>query len=181
MSIAVNELAVALTLGLWIVRYRPHIGHVFPLGHPTLRTICAGLLIVFGFGPLAEFAGEVAFRFLDRDVNAERLVVAVARNASSGGLFLVLFAAALLPALVRGADVPWLRHPRLREALARGDGRRTKLLFGLFHLEPTQIAGTIVLGIAFGLTRLYSGSLVPSIIGHAAYNAWGHPQRAFHR
>ncbi|MET0790082.1 MAG: CPBP family intramembrane glutamic endopeptidase [Polyangiaceae bacterium] len=171
-SIAVNELAVAITLAFWVVRHRPHIGHVFPLGHPTVRTICAGLLIVFGFGPLAEFAGEVAFRFLDRDVDAERLVVAVSRNASSGGLVLVLFAAALLPALVE--------ELMFRGLVTRAFEKRShaemvvvpSLLFGIFHLEPTQIAGTVVLGIAFGLTRLYSGSLVPSIVGHAAYNAW---------
>jgi len=171
-SIAVNELAVAATLTIWVVRHRPHIGHVFPLGHPTLRTICAGLLIVFGFGPLAELAGEVAFRFLDRDVNAERLVVAVARNATSGGLLLVLCAAAILPAVVE--------ELMFRGLVTRAFEKRShaemvlvpSLLFGLFHLEPTQIAGTIVLGIAFGLTRLYSGSLVPSIVGHAAYNTW---------
>lgn len=170
-SIAVNELAVALTLAFWIARYRPHIGHVFPIGNPTLRTIFAGLLIVFGFGPLAEFAGELAFRFLGRDVNAERLVVAVAQNASREGLLLVLFAAAVLPALVE--------ELMFRGFVTRAFEKRShaemvlvpSLLFGLFHLEPTQIAGTIVLGIAFGLTRLYSGSLVPSIIGHAVYNA----------
>jgi membrane protease YdiL (CAAX protease family) len=170
-SIAVNELAVAITLSLWVIRHRPHIGHVFPIGHPTLRTICAGLLIVFGFGPLAELAGELAFRFLGRDVNAERLVVAVARNATSGGLPLVLCAAALLPALVE--------ELMFRGLVTRAFENRShaemvlipSLLFGIFHLEPTQVAGTIVLGVAFGLTRLYSGSLVPSIIAHTAYNA----------
>ena len=169
-SIAVNELAVAITLTLWIARHRPQIGHVFPLGNPTLLTICAGLLIVFGFGPLAEFAGELAFRFLGRDVNAERLVVAVAQNASSGGLVGVLLAAAVLPALVE--------ELMFRGLVTRAFEKRShaemvlvpSLLFGLFHLEPTQIAGTVILGIAFGLTRLYSGSLVPSIVGHAAYN-----------
>jgi len=170
-SIAVNELAVAITLSLWVVRYRPHIGHVFPIGHPTLRTICAGLLIVFGFGPLAELAGELAFRFLGRDINAERLVVAVSQNGTNAGLVGVLFAAAVLPAVVE--------ELMFRGLITRAFEKRShaemvlvpSLLFGLFHLEPTQIAGTVVLGIAFGLTRLYSGSLVPSIIGHAAYNA----------
>jgi membrane protease YdiL (CAAX protease family) len=170
-SIVVNELAVAFTLFIWVWRKRPLWGHVFPLGQPTLRTIVAGLLIVFGFGPLAEFSGELAFRFLPRDANAERLVVAVARNASSGGLVLVLFAAAVLPALVE--------ELMFRGLVTRAFEKRShaemvlvpSLMFGLFHLEPTQIAGTVVLGVAFALTRLYSGSLVPSIIAHAAYNS----------
>ncbi len=169
-SIVVNELAVAITLAIWLVRKRPHWGHVFPLGQPTLRTIFAGLLIVFGFGPLAEFCGELVLRFLPRDANAERLVVTIAREASSGGLILVLFAAAVLPALVEEA--------MFRGLITRAFEKRShaamvlipSLMFGLFHLEPTQIAGTIVLGVAFGLARLYSGSLVPSLIAHAAYN-----------
>src|SRR5450755_879738 len=61
-SIVVNELAVAFTLFVWVWRKRPHFGHVFPIGKPTLRMILAGLMIVFGFGPFAELAGEVAFR-----------------------------------------------------------------------------------------------------------------------
>ncbi|HEY4102706.1 MAG TPA: CPBP family intramembrane glutamic endopeptidase [Polyangiaceae bacterium] len=170
-SIVVNELAVAVTLFIWVMRKRPHWGHVFPLGQPTLRTVFAGLLIVFGFGPLAEFCGEVALRFLPRDVNAERLVVAVARNATSEGLVLVLVAAAILPALVE--------EMMFRGLITRAFEKRShaemvlipSLMFGLFHLEPTQIAGTIVLGVAFALARLYSGSLVPPMVAHAAYNS----------
>jgi membrane protease YdiL (CAAX protease family) len=170
-SIAVNELAVAVTLALWMARHRPHIGHVFPFGHPTPRTILAGLLIVFGFAPLSELAGELAYRFLGREGDAEQLVVVLSRDASDGGLLLVLFAAALLPALVE--------ELMFRGLITRAFEKRShaemvlvpSLLFGIFHLEPTQVAGTIVLGVAFGLTRLYSGSLVPSIIAHAAYNA----------
>jgi membrane protease YdiL (CAAX protease family) len=143
---------------------------VFPLGQPTLRTIFAGLLIVFGFGPLAEFCGEVVLRLLPRDANAERLVVTIARDASGEGLILVLFAAAVLPAIVEEA--------MFRGLVTRAFEKRShaemvlvpSLMFGLFHLEPTQIAGTIVLGVAFGLARLYSGSLVPSLVAHAAYN-----------
>ena len=170
-SILVNELAVAVTLGIWLLRKRPLWGHVFPLGHVTLRTVSGALLIVFGLGPLAEFCGEVVLRFLPRDANAERLVVTIARDASTEGLILVLFAAAVLPALVEEA--------MFRGLITRAFEKRShaamvlipSLMFGLFHLEPTQIAGTIVLGVAFGLARLYSGSVVPSLIAHAAYNA----------
>ena len=140
-------------------------------GVGAVAAILAGLLIVFGFGPLAEFSGELTARFLPRDLNAERLVVAVARNASSEGLVLVLFAAAVLPALVE--------ELMFRGLVTRAFEKRShaemvlvpSLMFGLFHLEPTQIAGTVVLGVAFALARLYSGSLVPSIIAHAVYNS----------
>jgi len=170
-SILVNELALAFTLVIWMRRFRPHLGHVFPIGQPTLRTVFAALLIVFGFAPLAEFAGELVYRALPRELTAEHLVVAVARNATSSGLVLVLFATAILPAIVEEC--------MFRGLVTRAFEKRShaemvivpSLLFGLFHLEPTQVAGTIVLGVAFGLARLYSGSLVPSMVAHAAYNA----------
>ncbi|HEY8946349.1 MAG TPA: CPBP family intramembrane glutamic endopeptidase, partial [Polyangiaceae bacterium] len=47
----------------------------------------------------------------------------------------------------------------------------SSLMFGLFHLEPTQAAGTVLLGVAFGLIRLYTGSIWPCVLSHGAYNA----------
>ena len=44
------------------------------------------------------------------------------------------------------------------------------LLFGAFHLEPTQAAGTVVLGAGFALARLWTGSVVPGMVVHAVYN-----------
>jgi membrane protease YdiL (CAAX protease family) len=44
-------------------------------------------------------------------------------------------------------------------------------LFGLFHLEPTQIVGTTVLGIGFGLVRILTGSVALCMLTHGAYNA----------
>ena len=44
-------------------------------------------------------------------------------------------------------------------------------MFGIFHLEPTQAAGTTILGIAFGLVRLYTGSIWTCMVSHFGYNA----------
>ncbi|HEY2408235.1 MAG TPA: CPBP family intramembrane glutamic endopeptidase [Polyangiaceae bacterium] len=166
-----NELALAFTLLIWVARNRPHIGHVLPIGRPTLRIVFGGLLIVFGFGPLAEFAGELVYRRVLPDLTAEHMVLQISRDASPGELLLVLCVCALLPALVEEAMFRGL----ITRAFERGSHRVMVLvpsvLFALSHLEPTQVAGTFVLGIAFGLVRLYGGSLIPCMIAHAAYNA----------
>jgi len=46
------------------------------------------------------------------------------------------------------------------------------LMFGLFHLEPTQAAGAFVLGVGFGIARLYTDSVLTSILCHLIYNAY---------
>ncbi len=167
-----NELAIAVTLAIWVVRHRPHIGHVFPIGWTTGRILVGGLLIVFGFAPLAEFAGELVYRHVQPDVTAEHMVLQVSRDASPGELVLVLLVCAALPALIEESMFRGL----ITRAFERGSHRAMvlvpALLFAIAHLEPTQMAGTFVLGVAFGLVRLYGGSLVPCMIAHAAYNSW---------
>ena len=44
------------------------------------------------------------------------------------------------------------------------------VLFGIFHLEPTQAAGTVLLGVGFALARLCTGSLITSMLAHGIYN-----------
>jgi membrane protease YdiL (CAAX protease family) len=167
-----NEAALAVTLLIWVVRHRPHIGHVFPIGFPTARTLIGGLLVVFGFGPLAEFLGELVYRHVQLDVTAEHLVLQMSRSASPGELLLVLLVCAVVPAFVEEA----LFRGLITRAFERGSHRAMVLvpsvLFALSHFEPTQVAGTFVLGVAFGLVRLYAGSLVPCVIAHAIYNTW---------
>ncbi len=46
------------------------------------------------------------------------------------------------------------------------------LLFALFHLNPWQFAGALVLGLLFGWVVVQTGTLVPGVIGHAVANGW---------
>lgn len=47
----------------------------------------------------------------------------------------------------------------------------TALLFGIYHFSVAKFLPTTFLGLAFGLARLVSGSLVPSMIMHFMNNA----------
>ena len=44
------------------------------------------------------------------------------------------------------------------------------VLFALYHLNPWQMPGALVIGIVFGVWRVGTGSLWPSILGHVTAN-----------
>jgi len=96
----------------------------------------------------------------------------LAQNVSPLELTGVVLATALVPAIVE--------ELLFRGILTRAFLGRSVLLslfvpsamFGLFHVEPTQAAGTFVLGFGFAIARLYTDSVLTSIICHFAYNAY---------
>jgi membrane protease YdiL (CAAX protease family) len=144
---------------------------VLPLRVPPLRALGGALLVVLGLAPAAELAGELVYRLAPGGVNAEDMVVAISRGVTPLGLIGVLVAAAALPALVEEA--------MFRGVITRAFMKRSQaiavfapsLMFAAFHLEPTQAAGTLVLGLGFGLVRLHTGSVLTSMICHFVYNA----------
>lgn len=170
-NIAANELAVLGLLALWRRRTRSPYAAIVPLSRPSLRALLGAVLLPFAFAPLAEVTGELVYRALPRQVTAEHLVFALARNPEPLGLGMALLAAALLPALVEETMFRGFVTTAFRNSSSLIAVVVPSLMFGLFHLEPTQAAGTAVLGIAFGLVRLYTGSLWACIVSHFAYNA----------
>jgi hypothetical protein len=75
---------------------------------------------------------------------------------------------------------PLLEEVLFRGALTRPLRRRhgpavvifgTALLFALAHFEPQKFVPIGLFGVALGVLRLVSGSLVPCILLHATYNA----------
>jgi membrane protease YdiL (CAAX protease family) len=170
-NIAANELSVLGLLMFWWRRIRTPLKEVLPLARPSLGALLGAILLPFALAPLAEVAGELVYRVLPRDITAEHLLVELAKTPDALGFAIVLLTAVALPAVVeetmfRGfITSAFRRHSSLVAVLV------PSLLFGLFHLDPTQAAGTFVLGIGFGLVRLYTGSLWACIVSHFAYNA----------
>lgn len=168
---AANGLAVGLVLLVWVLGLRPAPALAFPLQRPSALAVVGSLLVVFGLAPLAELAGAVADRIVQGDVTAARIITAAAKNASTGELALLLVCVAVLPAVFEEAmfrglvTATFARHSYVMGLVV------PSILFGIFHLEPTQIAGTIVLGFGFGIARLHTGSLVSCALAHGIYNA----------
>jgi len=164
-----NELSVLGTLGFWLWVMKTPRRIAFPVGRPSVLGVIGGLLLVFGSAPLAEVMGELMHRLTQNEVTASTVVVNAARSASGGGVVLLVFALGVMPALAeellfRGLlTAPFERKFWLGLVVP-------SVLFGLFHLEPTQVAGTIVLGVGFAASRLCTGTLLTSMLVHLVYN-----------
>lgn len=171
-SVLVSEAVLALLVWRFLRRHRVFLHEVCPLGVPRLRDLLGALLCVFGLAPLSGMLAELVRRQWPRDVNAESMVIALAKNVTPLELTCVVLATAVVPAVV---EELLFRGVLTRAFLGRGallPLSVPSVMFGLFHLEPTQAAGTLVLGLGFGIARLYTDSVLTSIICHLAYNAY---------
>lgn len=168
---AANELAVGAVLLVWLIALKPKRSDVLPLSTPPALSFVGALLVVFGLTPLADLAGRLVDRWIGAEVTASRVITQAAKGAAPLELVVLLVCVSLLPAIVEEA--------MFRGVITASFARRSfasglvlpSVLFGVFHIEPTQVAGTIVLGFGFGLARMISGSLVPCVVAHAVYNA----------
>ncbi len=164
-----NELATLTAVGIWWLWLKPPRRVVLPFLRPRGTGLAGALLVVFGLAPLAEVAGELVHRVVQNDITASKVVVAAARSSSPAQFALILACLAVLPALAeeilfRGFITSAFERSFVAALIV------PSLLFGIFHLEPTQAAGTVLLGVGFGLARLCTGSLVTSMLAHGIYN-----------
>ena len=171
-SVVASELVLAMLVWRFLRRHRVFLHEVCPLGVPSLRDMAGALLCVFGLAPLSGLVAELARRALPRDLNAETMVVGLTKGVTAPELLGVVLAAAWVPAIVE--------ELLFRGVLTRAFLGRSNLLalmvpsvmFGVFHVEPTQAAGTFVLGVGFGIARLYTDSVLTSILCHLAYGSY---------
>jgi membrane protease YdiL (CAAX protease family) len=171
-SVLSSEAVLALLVWRFLRRHRLSLREVCPLGLPSLRDLSGAMLCVFGLSPLSGLLAELVRRNLPREVNAETMVVALAKNVTPGELVAVVLATAVVPAIF---EELLFRGVLTRAFLGRGTLLALfvpSAMFGIFHLEPTQAAGTFVLGFGFAIARLYTDSVLTSILCHLVYNAY---------
>jgi membrane protease YdiL (CAAX protease family) len=171
-SVLASELVLATLVWRFLRRHRVFLHEVCPLGVPSLRDMAGALLCVFGLAPLSGLLAELARRALPRELNAETMVVGLTKGVTAAELVGVVLAAALVPAIV---EELLFRGVLTRAFLGRSNLLALMLpsaMFGIFHVEPTQAAGTFVLGVGFGITRLYTDSVLTSILCHLAYGSY---------
>jgi membrane protease YdiL (CAAX protease family) len=173
---AVPELALGALL-LAVVRLRGFSRRlVLPLTRPSARALIGSLLLAFGVAPAADWIYSWALHapwmptiFAD-GVSAGELVTRSVGDQGLPGLLLAVLGLAVVPAIVEEA----VFRGFVTAAFAGSDVAAwlaPTVLFALFHLDPAQVLATGVLGLAFGLARLCTGSLLASMAAHAAYNA----------
>jgi membrane protease YdiL (CAAX protease family) len=164
-----NELAVGAVLAGYLWLRREHRRVLVPLGAPTARALGGTFLVVLGVVPWADLVGVLLERWMGRRSDAVEIVISSVRGAGVTGMIGLVVALALVPAVVeealfRGVITAGFQRSRTEAVLV------PSLLFGAFHFEPQQAAATAVLGIAFGLGRVYTGTVLGSMGAHAAYN-----------
>jgi membrane protease YdiL (CAAX protease family) len=169
-----NELTILGALGLWLWLLKASRRAVLPFRRPSVAAVGGGLCLTFGLAPLAEVAGEVMHDWVKNSITASRVVTHAAKSASPGTFALIVVCLALMPALV---EEVMFRGVITASFLRRGSRSVAagilvpSLLFALFHMEPAQVAGTFVLGVGFGVIRVMSDTMPPSMIAHGLYNA----------
>jgi membrane protease YdiL (CAAX protease family) len=167
---AANELAVGLVLWAWLRHLRSPLRPFSP-DRPQAVILLAAGLIIFGLAPLSGVASELTRRALHVEVTTSLLVLRAVKGASVPTFLLLLVALSVLPAFVEEALFRGFLTPIFAQRSSLAGILVPSVLFGVFHVEPTQIAGTTVLGIGFGFVRLASGSLGGCMAAHGAYNA----------
>jgi membrane protease YdiL (CAAX protease family) len=171
-SVLASEAVLATLIWRFLRRHRVFLREVAPLGVPSLRDLLGALLCVFGLAPLSGLAAELVGRAVPRELNAETMVLGLTRGVTPPELVGVVLATAVVPAIV---EELLFRGVLTRAFLGRGNLLALAVpsaMFGIFHLEPTQAAGTFVLGFGFGLVRLYTDSVLTSILCHMAYGSY---------
>jgi membrane protease YdiL (CAAX protease family) len=171
-SVLASEAVLATLIWRFLRRHRVFLHEVCPLGVPSLRDLTGALLCVFGLAPLSGLVAELVRRAIPRELNAETMVLGLTRGVTATELVGVVVATAVVPAIVE--------ELLFRGVLTRAFLGRSNLLalsvpsamFGIFHLEPTQAAGTFVLGLGFGIARLYTDSVLTSILCHLVYGSY---------
>lgn len=165
-------IGVALLPGLYCYVGRAGWGQALALGPAPLRiallAVAAGLALQI---PLTE-AQNLAEMLLPVSAEQKKLLHDLmdpsgARQTLSVLLALVVVAPCCEEALFRGLILPGLaRRYGAEQALLS-----SALLFGLAHCRlPAAVLPAAIAGLALGLVRLRTGSLLPAVLLHASVN-----------
>ena len=165
-----NELAIVAVLVVCIAWLGFSRRAVLPMARPRPVAVAGALLLTFGLAPLADLAGELVHRVVGNEVTAAKIVSEAARNATPFTLALLFLCVAVVPGIVEEAMFRGLLTSAFLKRSTLAAVVVPSVMFGIFHLEPTQVAGTIVLGVGFALIRVYTRSLGTGMIAHAVYN-----------
>jgi len=151
--------------------YRDWIKH-FRLDRFSLKAAGSAALGSFLFLPLADFLSSLFFYAFPGLEKLSSLQAPLFQADSTGGLFFLLLAIAVTPAICEEI----LFRGYLQTVVERKiSGFRiiliTGVLFGLYHQNPMGILALVTAGIWLGLLAWKFKSLYASMVGHLVYNS----------
>ena len=157
------------TLAFWSVRKAAYLR--LGLCRSTGQLLGLGLLVgVLGM-PIASVVASTVREWLGRAPENPQLAYILVEDASLWvtllvGLCVVVIQPLAEEVLYRGALYSAFDSLWGQRAAIVG----SSMLFGALHGELSIIAGTMTLGLAFGILRAHSGSIFPGYLAHVANN-----------
>lgn len=167
---AVTQAALVAAVLIWSNLLRLRVRDVGGFRQARSAAYGIGVLLLVGLFPIAGVFARAVQELLGHE-GVLQVIEEATRNASSVDFFIALIVLSVLPGfaeelLFRGYVMSAFigRSPALAIAV-------TSLLFAMLHVDPAQVAGTLIIGAGLGALRVASGSVLPCMVAHGGYNA----------
>jgi membrane protease YdiL (CAAX protease family) len=167
MAIVVAPLSMGLVIYWGYRRSASPLRAVFPLASIRLLQAAAMILMLLGASVLVLESNYVVSLVWPKPAR----LVNIEQGLRHGDIWNALIA----PVVVGPLTEEFLFRGLILQGFLQNYGRRkallvSALLFALFHLNPWQFSGALVMGVVFGWWLIESGSLLPCLLGHALAN-----------
>jgi membrane protease YdiL (CAAX protease family) len=130
----------------------------------------AGKMLVIATAIQFVLLGAVFYLLEMTGIPFERVTAEMQRHDYALWQLLVLYS--LVPALFEEVAFRGIIYERLRRVLGEREGWLVQAaLFSVLHLSPVIFPTHFAMGLIFGWLRMRTGSLIPGMILHAAWNA----------
>jgi sodium transport system permease protein len=162
-AVAVGQLAL-LVVPVIAMRVGKRTAHALGISRPRLRFVAAAVLV----GCSAWYLNMHLVDMLPFQPRDARFLVQLVDGPS---LVVVVLAIAIAPALCeeivfRGVLLRGLASQLHAWVAVLGSA----MVFSIYHLNPIQMAPTLMLGLVFGLIAHRAGSAIPTMAAHALNN-----------
>jgi membrane protease YdiL (CAAX protease family) len=162
-----ESLAFGIVIAVFAVRYR---GEILPLLHPA--TFDGNARRKLAIATVVQFVllGAVFYLLAQTGIPFERITDEMQRHDYKLWQLLALYS--LAPAVTEEIAFRGIIFNRLQRVLGEREGWLVQAaLFSVLHLSPVIFPTHFVMGLIFGWLRMRTGSLIPGMILHGAWNA----------
>jgi len=162
-----ESVVFAILVLAFAVYYR---SEIVPLLHPAAFNLDAGRKLAIATAIQFVLLGTVFYLMEKTGIPFERVTDEMQRHDYTAWQLLVL--CSLMPAVFEEIAFRGIIFDRLKQVLGEKEAWLvTAALFSVLHLSPVIFPTHFAMGLIFGWLRMRTGSLIPGMILHAAWNA----------
>ncbi|GHU50317.1 hypothetical protein AGMMS49975_01110 [Clostridia bacterium] len=159
------QIMLVLPVIIYLVIFKKKPRDVFFLNPPGIINALLGITIMLAMYPIGAFLSLITAQFIPNNVSSY-----LTAQSQANSVWVMLLGMAIIPAIFeelsfRGVVFHSVKSsPRIKIVMSG-------VLFGLMHMNPSQLLYAIVLGMVLAFIMYYSKSIFTSIIGHCAVNS----------